>query len=286
MTNAATSPTSAARAPRRSARRRGSSSASPATPRANVGQNARRREVVAPAFGEGDRDGQAADDGRDRERDRRGGVAPLAAEPARRAREHEEQPGRRARPDRRERQHRREREHRRPPPSCIRAQPREQRQGDPECERDAPDEHVRHDARGEQPRGQPRPLRLAPRDDGEARHRDHAGDEPQRERAEQRGQRPEQQRVAGLVMAAVPLGVPDREALPPPQPGAVLLRREVGGRRVDDEPGDAERQRAEHGPDDAGHRGLRRARPGRARPGRDAARSECVLHGHHGIRCR
>ena len=190
----------------------------------------------------------------------------------------EEQPGRRARPHRREREQGRERQHRRAAALRVGAEPREGAERDAQDERHPPDEHVRHDARGEEPPDEAREAFLAPRDHRQRGDRDDPGDEPERPRPEQRCERPEEQRVARLVMPAVPLRVPDREALAPPQAGAVLLGRQVGGRRVHDEPRQTERQRAENRPDDA-----RGGRPGtggatRLHSGWDAPRRECVLH--------
>ena len=60
-------------------------------------------------------------------------------------------------------------------------------------------------------------------------------------RPQQPAQRRREHRVGGRVVAAVPLAVPDREALAAEQLGAEEVRRQVGRARLDDQVDDGER---------------------------------------------
>jgi hypothetical protein len=119
--------------------------------------------------------------------------------------------------------------------AAARGRPRADGERDPEQERHPPDRHVGEHAGREQPGGDrpggARRRRLArerdeERDRGDGRQHAHDGG------TDRGGQRREQQRVAEHVMPAVPLRVPDGQALVLEQPGAIRVRRHVRGRRL------------------------------------------------------
>ena len=72
--------------------------------------------------------------------------------------------------------------------------------------------------------------------------REHRQRRPPARTPEQRGQRREQQAVAGQVVAGVPVLVPDREPEMREQADAVDLRREIGRARIDEQPHGHERR--------------------------------------------
>ena len=111
-----------------------------------------------------------------------------------------------------------------------------------------------HDARPRPPTATARPRARAART---ARDRDHRGQHADERRPDRGGQRREQQRVAEHVMAAVPLGVPDRQPLVLEQPRAVGVRGHVGGRRLGQQV-DRRRRRAQPS---AGARGCSKRAP-------------------------
>ena len=225
MSNTKAATSSAIPAPAGSHSRRGSSQAT-ATLSASSGQNAVATKRSAPPSGNSWVSSRPA------------AAAGTTIRAPRERHDDEEDPGDRAG------QRARGRGHRRPGAAVGRPQPQRQRaEGDAERERPAAHDEVGDRGGGGEPGGErstaePADQRDQRRGAGDPAHRDGA------RRAEQAGQRREQQRVAGDVVAAVPLRVPQREALVVEQPRAVGVRGEVGGVRGDGEPRDR-RQRGD-----------------------------------------
>ena len=155
----------------------------------------------------------------------------------------------------------------------ARGRPRADGERDPEQERHPPDRHVGQHAGREQPRGDRargrRRRRRARERRRTARRRPRRSSTPTNAGPERRRQRREQQRVAEHVMAAVPLRVPDRQALVLEQPRAVGVRGHVGGRRLSEQVRHADQRAAQR----RRQRVLERApHGGRDASGRHAAR--------------
>jgi hypothetical protein len=214
----------------------------------------RRREALRPAFGEGEREEGRGGEGRRGERERPVAQAHVVAPRAERdgdAGERQEQPGDRAPGAAQGGQG--EREPRAP------ALEREQR-GEPDRRsqrvRDAPDEQVACRRRGEHVGGDEcTRAEVGAREPLEQRCRRDGRERADEARAEQGGERWRQERVAGRVVAAVPLRVPHREPVVREQVGAVNLCGEVRRRGREHEP-----QRREHERDHPGCRQRARGR--------------------------
>ena len=168
-----------------------------------------------------------------------------AGQPVRPAREREEQAGDGAG----ERAAERERE----PAAVMTALQREhrrERERDAHRERQPADQQVGGGAGGEHERAPAGPLAEVPaRDPLEQHGRRDGGEDPDDPHAQQRAEWREEDRVRGRVVAAVPVGVEQREALAVEQTGAVDLSGEIRRRRGEREPGERERRGEQPGRD-------------------------------------